>query len=186
MTATLDQRLAAAKDFDQLNGLANIHLGTLLLANVLAPSEGLAWFLVVAGASLAVGLVQRWWFRPRFGVQVADGEHAAWWIFGLVGFVLALLALNRVDAAHPTWVRLVPLLLAAGLAVQWGVGLRHVGTRWWHAAAVAVLGAAGLGRPLGFDVPPRLVGALAGVALLAVGALDLRRLTRILPAVPHD
>jgi uncharacterized membrane protein YbhN (UPF0104 family) len=147
-----------------------------------------AGVLSVLAAAAAVGLAvgrrrrPRWWRALR--VAVADARTGLWShraevvalsLAALAGYVTLFLAAARLAGVDAPWIRLVPLVVLALLAMSLPVNIGGWGPR--EAAAALAFGAAGLGAEQGVTVSVvygllALVAALPGAVVLVVRAFQ--------------
>lgn len=174
MTSTLNERIAAAQDFNGLCGL-QWALAALWLGAVGVLPDQLWWLVIVP---LLCGIAVRRYYRRVYGIRqgraIDAGLVSAVWIFGILVLMIVVVAVpdGILDLAWPP-------VLAAALAALWWWSLRHVGTTWVHALGVLAIGGCGL-IPVSGDTRLALTRFAAATALVTVGLYDHWRLTRIL------
>lgn len=183
-TAPIEQRIAAAHDFDGLCGLTIVPFGVyLLLVQLLPDSTGTTLALLLA-CTAASTFLQRG-YRRRYGVREdgpADPERES--ALGLVVYLLVGTAVVALVVSLPDDSILLPLLgstvTAGALAVLVWRKLRHIGTTWVHAVAVAVVGLSGLVPPVGRWDHTGLIALAAAAAIIVIGLHDHARLVHLL------
>lgn len=168
--------------FPHLQGLLLVPIGLWVALN---SSLSLWWpwrdeLLAVPAAAVAAAayLFTRSFYRRAFGrMSPATSHHTAVTIWTAL-FMVAGIAAMEVDARALVPISVTAIVFAFGFTAYWWVA---TGYRWYHALAGAALVGAGL-SPVWTSLQGaevfRLVGAVAGAALVLVGLFDHIELTR--------
>ena len=172
--STLDERIAASREYDMLQGLTVAGLGVGMVIGALTRQS--LWFVVATGASMAI-CVQ--YYRRRFGHrQESRSRNLA---AAGIGLVVALLLctgflLDEYHSGGPAW----GLAIAAiTLGTGYWIGERHIGLTVGHVAVLVLLALASLLPLVGPQASFLLDVGTTGVALVVIGVIDHLRLVRM-------
>ena len=175
----LDRAVAAAAEYDALQGFAWMVIGGGLVLAAATPGQAAVYLAL--GAAFA-GLVPSWYHR-RFGLARPTRERSVRLGIGSAVALVLLLAAYAVDRALQPPVLVTMLTLALVLGVGQHLMLRRTGLTGIHRAVYALVAVAAAGPLVGWGRGDALAPyglAIAGLALLVTGLVDHVRLVRIL------
>lgn len=169
----LHRRIAAAKDFEELQGLRTAGMGLVFVVVSLVAPESSFW-MIALGIVLTNRLSGAWYGR-RYGRRVqASGDLE--WVLLIVMVPVLIMLLSEFEPPEP----LVAVVAGVSFLLLQLWGQRHVGVgpwTWIAGGGLILYGILGLADVV--TVTTRTTFVALGLTLVVMGVADHRRLMQL-------